>query len=66
MAGVSLVGYSGSLIKDTIKDSGMASALFRRFVAQPNGDPPSETTEAPEPTTVLVGEFDPIQSRWIH
>ena len=62
MAGVSLVGYSGSLIKDTIKDSGMASTLIRRFVEPPNGNP----SEAPESTTVLVGEFAPIRSRWIH
>jgi hypothetical protein len=63
MAGVSLVGYSGSLIKDTIKDSGIASTLIRRFVEPPNGIPPPEAIETPEPTTVLVGQSILNQTR---
>jgi hypothetical protein len=56
MAGVCLVGYSGSLIKNTIKDSAIVSALIQRFVELPNDVPPLEAIETPEPTTVLVGQ----------
>lgn len=53
MAGVALVGFSGSLIKDTVKD-----ALVRAFVPgiHNTGLPPPEPIEKPEATTVLVGE----------
>jgi hypothetical protein len=50
MAGVGLVGFSGSLIKDTIKDTLLPSL---------SGPPatPQTLTEEPEVTKVLVGEF---------
>lgn len=53
MSGVALVGFSGSLIKDTIKESGISS-LVRLVRADL---PPSEPIEEPEVTKVLVGEF---------
>jgi len=43
MGGVSLVGYSGTLVKDVVKEN-IASFL----------DPEVET---PEPTKVIVGKF---------
>lgn len=47
MAGVALVGLSGSLIKDTLKESPLENVL---------GLAP-EPIDEPEPTTVLVGVF---------
>ncbi|KAJ3891380.1 hypothetical protein GG344DRAFT_88311 [Lentinula edodes] len=54
MGGVALVGFSGSLIKDTVKEA-LNSLLVK---ANGNADlPPPESTETPEATTVLVGVF---------
>ncbi|KAJ3914442.1 hypothetical protein F5877DRAFT_50481 [Lentinula edodes] len=54
MGGVALVGFSGSLIKDTVKEA-LSSLLVK---ANGNADlPPPESTETPEATTVLVGVF---------
>ncbi|KAH7924564.1 hypothetical protein BV22DRAFT_1195813 [Leucogyrophana mollusca] len=50
MAGISLVGYSGSLIKEVVEDS------FRLVVATVTGSAP-EPIEQPEVTRVLVGVF---------
>ena len=54
MSGVALVGYSGSLIKDSIKESvvhNLARALGLHH------DPHVKATEEPEVTKVLVGTF---------
>jgi len=56
MAGVSLVGYSGSLIKDVIKENSIALNLLRRLV----GIDGVSAQENPEPTSVLVGEASPL------
>ena len=47
MIGVSLVGFSGSLIKDTLKDS-LASDLLYRFIDE-------EPIQKPEATMALIG-----------
>lgn len=56
MSGVGLVGFSGSLIKDAIKDSPLpALAGFSMADLPPvEGEGP---IDEPEVTTVLVGEF---------
>ncbi|TCD66448.1 hypothetical protein EIP91_001328 [Steccherinum ochraceum] len=51
MLGVSLVGYSGSLIKDAVKDAGFV--LFG--VADESVPPPPEPIEEPELTKVVIG-----------
>jgi hypothetical protein len=51
MAGVSLVGFSGSLVKDSVKDS------FSPNTPSKSELPPPEPIETPEATTVLVGVF---------
>lgn len=53
MSGVALVGYSGSLIKDAIKESvvhNLARALGLHH------DPHVNSAEEPEVTKVLVGK----------
>ncbi|PSS37422.1 hypothetical protein PHLCEN_2v726 [Hermanssonia centrifuga] len=65
MAGVSLVGFSGSMTKDVVKDASLSflasspiSALAG-FIST-NGTapvPPSEPIEEPEVTKVLIGVF---------
>jgi len=54
MSGVGLVGYSGSLIKDTIKES-VIHNLTRALGLQQG--PPQMMAEEPEITKVLVGEL---------
>jgi drug/metabolite transporter (DMT)-like permease len=55
MGGVALVGFSGSLIKDTVKD---AIVLLLAKPANTNADlPPPEPIDTPEATTVVVGVF---------
>ena len=51
MVGVSLVGYSGSLIKDAVKDASLS--LLR--MADDSTPSPPEPSEEPEVTKVLVG-----------
>lgn len=54
MSGVALVGYSGSLIKDAVKESiveHLARALDLKH------DPSKKAIEDPEVTKVLVGTF---------
>ena len=53
MLGVSLVGYSGSLIKDAVKDAG--SLLLR--IPEDGLPPPPESSEEAELTKVVVGGF---------
>jgi hypothetical protein len=53
MAGVGLVGFSGSLIKDAIKDSPLPALAGFSMTDLP----PPEPIEEPEITKVLVGEF---------
>lgn len=61
MGGVALVGFSGSLIKDTVKEA-LSSLLVK---ANGNADlPPPESTETPEATTVLVGQILPPFYVW--
>jgi len=56
MSGVGLVGFSGSLIKDAIKEP-IVSDLLSSLAGTRRADlPPSEPIE-PEATTVLVGVF---------
>jgi hypothetical protein len=61
MAGVSLVGLSGSLIKDAIReDSDFVSVLKRALmdIDLPTGDlPPPVPIEKPAATKVLLGVF---------
>jgi len=56
MVGVSLVGLSGSLIKDSVNDS-FTSDLVQVVVRASKGLPPPEPIDSPEATTVLVGKF---------
>ncbi|KAJ4001396.1 hypothetical protein F5050DRAFT_1724712 [Lentinula boryana] len=51
MSGVALVGFSGSLIKDTVKE-----AVNLLLNGRADSSPP-ESIETPEATTVLVGVF---------
>lgn len=53
MAGVGLVGFSGSLIKDAIKDAPLPSLSGPHATDRP----PQTLTEEPEVTKVLVGVF---------
>ena len=63
MAGVSLVGFSGSLVKDAVKETAASipvlSTLVYTFAGTPlNGTapvPPPEPIESPEVTKVLLG-----------
>lgn len=59
MAGVGLVGFSGSLIKDTIKESSLPASI--KYITGSLSDlPPPEPIDKPEATTVLVGKsFEP-------
>lgn len=52
MAGVGLVGFSGSLIKDAIKDSPLLTLVGIKMTDLPSTEP----IEEPEVTQVLVGE----------
>ncbi|KIK59709.1 hypothetical protein GYMLUDRAFT_169095 [Collybiopsis luxurians FD-317 M1] len=57
MSGVALVGFSGSLIKDTVKEA-MVSLLHLSTGPSGSSDlPPPEPIDVPEATTVLVGVF---------
>lgn len=54
MTGVGLVGYSGSLIKDAVKEAivhNLARALNLYH------DPSKKAIEEPEVTKVLIGKF---------
>ncbi|KAK0197256.1 hypothetical protein F5146DRAFT_1130068 [Armillaria mellea] len=56
MAGVGLVGFSGSLIKDAVKE--FVGQSMPTWIASASSDlPPPEPIEKPEATTVLVGIF---------
>ena len=60
MVGVSLVGFSGSMIKDAVKDASthLLSAAFHTNNTLPNAPvPPPEPIEEPEATKVLLGMF---------
>ena len=57
MAGVSLVGFSGSLVKDAVKET-VPSFVSAYMFAGTNGTapvPPPEPIEEPEVTRVLIG-----------
>jgi len=58
MAGVSLVGYSGSVIKDTVKEPSFSAlpGLLNGTVGVPPV-PSTEPIEEPQVTTVLIGVF---------
>jgi hypothetical protein len=53
MAGVALVGLSGSLIKSTLTESPLGNILALRA----RGNDALESVDEPEATTVLVGEL---------
>ncbi|KAI0001318.1 hypothetical protein BJV74DRAFT_974271 [Russula compacta] len=55
MAGVSLVGFSGSLIKDTLHP--VAPSLGSLLDATPTESPVNEPIETPEATKVVIGVF---------
>jgi hypothetical protein len=58
MAGVSVVGLSGSMIKDVVKEEFIG--LLRHFqapLAAAADLPPPEPIETPQATKVLVGVF---------
>ncbi|KAJ6546507.1 hypothetical protein DFH09DRAFT_1171218 [Mycena vulgaris] len=57
MSGVALVGFSGSLIKDVVKESPALSRILSSFVADLPELPPPEGTDQPEATKVLIGVF---------
>ncbi|TFY74649.1 hypothetical protein EWM64_g9363, partial [Hericium alpestre] len=59
MAGVSLVGFSGSLIKDTLHEDGLVAniATFLTLGVRNEDGPVGEPIEQPEATKVLVGVF---------
>ncbi|KAH9952193.1 hypothetical protein B0H21DRAFT_684191 [Amylocystis lapponica] len=55
MAGVSLVGFSGSMIKDAVKETNLTSTITAISLSE---DVPSpQPVEEPEVTKVLVGVF---------
>lgn len=54
MAGVSLVGFSGSMVKDAVKDASLS--VLSAFAANGTAPvPPPEPIESPEVTKVLLG-----------
>lgn len=55
MFGIALVGYSGSLIKDAVKEA-VVHHLARALNLQ--HDPSKKLIEEPEVTKVLVGECE--------
>ncbi|KAL0579974.1 hypothetical protein V5O48_002058 [Marasmius crinis-equi] len=55
MAGVALVGYSGSLIKDAVKEA--VNVLVSRFTSTDADVPPPEPIEMPEATAAVIGVF---------
>ncbi|KAJ7109202.1 hypothetical protein C8R44DRAFT_801891 [Mycena epipterygia] len=57
MTGVGLVGFSGSLIKDVVKESVILSRMFSSLITELPELPPPEGTDQPEATQVLVGVF---------
>lgn len=57
MSGVALVGFSGSLIKDVVKDSPISGYLPSILGGSGADLPLPGPIEEPEVTTVLVGEF---------
>lgn len=66
MAGVSLVGFSGSLIKDAVKET--VGDLLSRALPELAGNrfadiPSPEPIEKPEATKVLIGKF-PNSAAW--
>ncbi|TFY51523.1 hypothetical protein EVG20_g10963, partial [Dentipellis fragilis] len=58
MAGVSLVGFSGSLIKDTLREDTLLSLNATSAILSGRADDPvAEPIEKPEATKVLIGIF---------
>lgn len=57
MTGITLVGFSGSLVKDTLRDAPGVESLpyLARFLA--DGGKAPEEIERPEATSVLIGVF---------
>lgn len=54
ISGVALVGYSGSLIKDAVKEA-VVHHVARTLNLE--HDPSKKAIEDPEVTKVLIGEF---------
>ncbi|KAI0268769.1 hypothetical protein BC834DRAFT_820737 [Gloeopeniophorella convolvens] len=57
MAGVSLVGFSGSLIKDTLHQAAPSLMAILGTPESTDGPPANEPIETPEATKVLIGVF---------
>ncbi|KAJ7905319.1 hypothetical protein B0H14DRAFT_2659827 [Mycena olivaceomarginata] len=57
MSGVALVGFSGSLIKDVVKESVVLSRMLSSYISDLPELPPPEGTDQPEATKVVVGVF---------
>ncbi|KAJ7470584.1 hypothetical protein FB451DRAFT_1352129 [Mycena latifolia] len=57
MAGVGLVGFSGSLVKEAVKESPILSRMLSTFIADLPELPSPEGTDQPEATKVLLGVF---------
>ena len=62
MIGISLVGYSGSLIKDAVKEDAGLIGLLRSSTHFLDELPPPEPSKEPEVTKVLVGPYSTIRS----
>jgi hypothetical protein len=59
MAGVSLVGFSGSLIKDTLHEA--APSLVSFLAPRPaTGPPANEPIDEPEATKVVIGIYSSV------
>ena len=59
MVGISIVGFSGSMVKDAVKDASIP-LLSALVVGSTNGTSPSappEPIESPEVTSVLLGAW---------
>jgi hypothetical protein len=57
MSGVALVGFSGSLIKDVVKESVVLSRMLSSYISDLPELPPPEGTDQPEATKVVIGKF---------
>lgn len=62
MIGISLVGYSGSLVKDAVKEDVGLIGLLRSSVHFLDDLPSPEPSKEPEVTKVLVGPCSTIRS----
>ncbi|KAF7363290.1 Integral membrane protein [Mycena sanguinolenta] len=57
MAGVGLVGYSGSLVKDVVKEVLVLSRMLPSYISDLPELPPPEGSDEAEATKVVIGVF---------